>query len=90
MPTKPTPAPLLIETCLEGGALTEAEITAALRGRAKDDQVKAIISLVECHIGVQHSAAEKNREGRDEACGAARALKELRREINELVSLPPE
>jgi hypothetical protein len=88
MPSPPL-SPVLIETCLEGGALSEEEIAAALRGKATSTEVKAIISLIERFIGNAHTTAQNDRTQRDEACGAASWLKDLRTALNAYVSAPP-
>lgn len=79
----------LIETCLEGGALSEVEIVAALRGKTHDPAVKAAISLIERFIGNANTQAQTDKAQRDECCGAASWLKDLRSTLNGYVSMPP-
>ncbi len=70
---------LLIETCLEDGALTDEEIVRALAGKTSLPEVKAIISLIENAIANVRRGAETHQGvTRDEFCGAARELREMR------------
>lgn len=78
---------VLIETCLETGHLTEAEIAEALEGTKERKELRAVMSLVECFIAEAHAEATLrgvDKQVRDEACGGARFLKELREELIEL------
>lgn len=80
---------LLIETCLEGGQLTEAQVRAALAGTAKFPQVIAMLSWIEYQIGKQRDMSEvrgQSHQTRDEACGAALALRELRQDFMDFAS----
>jgi transcription initiation factor IIE alpha subunit len=70
---------LLIETCLEDGALTDEEIVQALAGKTSLPEVKAIISLIENAIANVRRGAETHQGvHRDEFCGAARELRAVR------------
>lgn len=78
---------VLIETCLETGHMTEGEIAGALEGTKERKEMRAVISLIECFIAEAHTeATARGQEGRvrDEACGGARFLKDLRAEVIEL------
>ena len=77
---------MLIETIIEGGALTEQEIRKALAGHGGDPKVKAIISMIEFAIGGAHDESEGPGAAlRDEACGAARHLRLLRTRVMEML-----
>ena len=84
----------LIETCLETGAMTEAEIREVLAGTRERVEIRAMMSLLECYIA--EAGAEADGRGvetrlRDEACGARRLLKELRAEVIDMTRpKPPE
>lgn len=84
----------LIETCLETGPLTDAEIREVLAGTRERAEIRAVMSLLECYIA--EAGAEADARGvetrlRDEACGARRMLKELRAEVIEMTRpKPPE
>lgn len=81
---------LLIETCLEDGHLTEAEIRKQLAGRATLPQMAAVVSLIENSIANARRGAEAVRGvERDEWCGAARELRELRASILEMLASEP-
>lgn len=76
--------PLLIETCLELGTMTEVQVAEALAGSANHRHIKAVISWLEYKIGTEHATATTrgmDRQLRDEASGAADALKSLRSEL---------
>lgn len=79
---------MLIETIIEGGALTDEEIRKALAGKAGLPEVKALISMIEFAIGGAHDEAELAATAmrRDEACGAARHLRLLRTRVVEMVA----
>jgi len=82
----------LIETCLETGAMSEAEIRAALSDTRERVEIRAVMSLVECYIAEAGSVADARgveTRLRDEACGARRTLKELRAEIIEMTRPKP-
>lgn len=75
---------ILIETILEGGTHDEAAMTRALAGKRELPEVQAIISLIEYHIGLAHGEVEDRRGvERDEAAGAAAALRRLREALKE-------
>lgn len=76
--------PLLIETCLELGHLSEDQVTEALAGTANHPHIKAIISWLEYRIGTEHATVTTRglaTQQRDESAGAADALKLLRTEL---------
>lgn len=78
---------MLIETCLETGPMTAAEIAGALEGTRERKELRAVMSLVECFIAEARAEANvRGQEGRirDEACGAGRYLQDLRRELIEV------
>lgn len=82
--TKPQWNGVLVETCMESGGLSEAQIDETLAGTKERKEMRAIMSLVECFIAVAH--AEMRVRGqevrvRDEAAGAARYLCDLRDQI---------
>ena len=82
--------PLLIESCLEGGALESKEIASRLRGKAKLPEIEAIISMLETSIAMNHTRAGSTRGvERDEFCGAAREIKALRAELLEFLAGSP-
>jgi len=70
----------LVETLIEGGALTEEQQRTALAGKSALPEVKALLSMVEFAIGKARDESEIPGGGvvRDEACGAARHLRVLR------------
>lgn len=77
----------LIETCIEGGPLTEAEVRAALAGADKLPQVRAMLSWIEWFIAQAHQLSDTRGQDarvRDEACGAAHFLTKLREELMEM------
>lgn len=70
---------ILVETCLEDGSLTDDQIVAALAGKTSLPEVKAVISLIENAIANVRRGAETHQGvARDEFCGAARELREVR------------
>ncbi len=76
--------PVLIETCLELGPFDEAQIAEDLAGSANHPHIKAILSWIEYKIGIEHATSSTrgcDRQLRDEACGAADALKSLRGDL---------
>jgi hypothetical protein len=78
----------LIETCLEGGPLTEEEIREALRGQVRGSVAGAVVSWIECSIANERAAAEVrgcDPQLRVEACAAAGALINLRAELLEML-----
>lgn len=77
---------MLIETILEGGHLTQEECQKALAGKQGLPEVQACISWIEYHIGLAHQDAEdQHGPRRDEACGAAKALRKLREDLKEML-----
>ena len=84
--------PLLIETCMEGGVLTEGEIMRALAGQSNTLQIKAVLSMLECAIGNERLANESaiKRRKIDEHRGGANALKAVRRALLAYVASKPE
>lgn len=77
----------LIETCIEGGPMTEAEVRAALAGTDKQPQVRAMLSWIEWYIAQSHQESDTRGQDarvRDEACGAANYLTRLREELMEM------
>lgn len=77
---------IIIETILEGGHLTEAECRKALAGKVGTPEMQAVISWAEFHIGQAHQDAEdQTGVKRDEACGAAKALRKLREDLKEML-----
>jgi len=77
---------MIIETILEGGSMTEDECRKVLAGKAGLPEVRAAISWIEYHIGLAHQDAEdKKGTDRDEACGAAKALRKLREDVKEML-----
>jgi len=77
---------MLIETILEGGHLTQEECQKALVGKQGLPEVQACISWIEYHIGLAHQDAEdQHGPRRDEACGAAKALRKLREDLKEML-----
>lgn len=84
-------SPALIETCLESGAMTEAQIREALKGTRHWPSIRAVVSLMEAYLADAANEAEvRGQEARirDECCGARRWLKDLRRELKELATEP--
>lgn len=78
--------PILIETILEGGSLTEEECQKALAGKQSTPEARAFISWIEYHIGLAHQDAEDVQgPRRDEACGAAKALRKLREDLKDML-----
>ncbi len=78
----------LIETCVEGGWMTEEETREVLAGKALHPETKAVLSWIEFKIAQQGDEADvKGQEPRvrDEACGARRVLKDLRTELIDMV-----
>jgi len=76
--------PILVETCLELGSLTEDQVAEALAGSANHKHIKAIISWIEFKIGAEHEVVTTrccDPQLRAEACGAAGALKGLRGDL---------
>lgn len=76
--------PRLIETCLEGGSLTEQQIQKALQGQVRHPMAAAVISFIEWKIGCERNIAEargQEAQTRTEACAAAAALVDLRAEL---------
>jgi hypothetical protein len=74
----------LLETCMEGGPLTEAEIQTALAGQVRQPLALAIISFLEWKITCERSTAEvrgQDPQARAEACAAASVLIETRGEL---------
>jgi len=83
---KPQWKGVLVETCMENGVLTEAQIDETLAGTKERKEMRAVMSLLECFIGEAH--AETRQRGqeqriRDEASGAARYLCDLREQLIE-------
>lgn len=77
---------MIIETIVEGGSLTEEECRKVLAGKAGMPEARAVISWIEYHIGLAHQDAEDRRgTERDEACGAARALRKLREDMKDML-----
>lgn len=77
---------MIIETIVEGGSLTEEECRKVLAGKAGMPEARAVISWIEYHIGLAHQDAEDRRGAeRDEACGAARALRKLREDVKDML-----
>lgn len=78
---------MIIETILEGGALTKEDCEKALAGKAGTPEAKAFLSWIEYHIGLAHQDAEDHvGVKRDEACGAAGALRKLREDFKEMLA----
>jgi hypothetical protein len=81
---------ILVETIVEGGPLSPADVRVALAGKAKTPEMRAVMSWVEYAIGVAREESEVRgveTRVRDEACGAARHLRTLREDLkNFLVS----
>jgi hypothetical protein len=74
----------LIETCMEGGPLTEAAIDEALKGQLRQGVALAVISWIEYSIANERALAEArgiDAQTRTEACAAANALVTLRSEL---------
>jgi hypothetical protein len=84
----------LIETCLETGPMTDAEMREVLADTRERVEIRAVMSLLECYIaeaGAEADARGVETRVRDEACGARRMLKELRAEMIEMTRpKPPE
>jgi len=87
MSTRPKSKPILIETCMEGGALDDEAVRAALKGKSGMPEVRAVMSMMEHAIGTARQGAEDLRgPERDEFCGAARELRALRTRLNAFLS----
>jgi hypothetical protein len=74
----------LLETCMEGGSLTESEIAAALAGQVRQPIALAIISFMEWKITCERSTAEargQDAQTRTEACAASSVLIETRAQL---------
>lgn len=72
---------------MEGGSLTEAEVSHALKGKSAMPEVRALMSILEHAIGTARNGSEDARgTERDEFCGAARELREVRRRLNAYLS----
>jgi hypothetical protein len=74
----------LLETCMEGGSLTEPEIAAALAGQIRQPIALAIVSFLEWKITCERATAEargQDAQTRTEACAAASILIETRHEL---------
>lgn len=77
---------MIVETILEGGSMTEDECRKVLAGKAGMPEPRAIISWIEYHIGLAHQDAEDHTGiPRDEACGAAKALRRVREDLKEML-----
>jgi hypothetical protein len=62
--------------------MAEPEIREALTGKHAHPVARALVSLLECRIGNVRAAAEQQGcKTRDELCGAARVLVQLREEL---------
>jgi hypothetical protein len=82
-----TDNPLLIETCMEGGSKTAEEVLRTLKGKAALPEIKAVVSLLEHAIAVARNGSEAARGvERDEFCGAARELREVRTRLNSFLA----
>lgn len=79
---------LLIETCMEGGALTDAQIAQALAGQAHAPAIKAMLSLIELAIGNERLANETAMVDRviHEHRGGSKALQALRLRVLDFVA----
>ena len=79
MSTRKQADTLLIETCIEDGALTLEECAENLAGKAATPEVRALMSMLENAIANAGRGAEMNRGvERDEFCGARRELRAVR------------
>lgn len=85
---------VLVETCMESGPMTIEQIDRALAGTKDRQEMRAVMSLVECYIGIAHAETTKRGQDarvRDEAAGAANYLKSLRDDLLEKThERPPE
>jgi hypothetical protein len=82
-----TDNPLLIETCMEGGSKTAEEVLRTLKGKAALPEIKAVVSMLEHAIAVARNRSEAARGvERDEFCGAARELREVRARLNSFLA----
>jgi hypothetical protein len=71
----------LLETCMEGGSLTEVEIREALAGQIRQPVALAVISFLEWKITCERATAEargQDAQTRVESCAAASVLIEVR------------
>lgn len=72
---------------MEGGALDDDAVRAALKGKSGMPEVRAAMSMIEHAIGNARNGAEDLRgTERDEFCGAARELRALRTRLNAFLS----
>lgn len=81
---KPQWKGVLVETCMESGPMTEAQIDETLAGTKERKEMRAVMSLVECFIGEAHAESRvrgQEQRIRDEANGAARFLCDLRDQL---------
>jgi len=84
---------LLVETIMEGGYMSLADCQRELQGCATHPHIKAVISLIERRISIAREDSEilgATHQMRDESCGAARYLRDLRTELNGMLYKAPE